>query len=156
MLEKIIERYYDEIFRYCWHHVDNKETAEDLCQDTFIRFIEHYENFRHIGKTKNYLYTIARNKCKDYYKKQVPSLLETIPEQADERNLEENVIMRQMIMGLSEELKEVITLRYLQNLKYADIAVILRISQSLAKYRVKKALEQLAIMEGGQNDIKRS
>lgn len=154
MLEKTIRKYYDEIFRYCWHHVGNKETAEDLCQDTFISFIEHYEDFRHIGKTKNYLYTIARNKCKDYYKKKVPLLLETLPEQVDKMDMEENVIMRQMIMGLSVEFKEVITLRYLQNLKYADIAVILGISQSLAKYRVKKALAQLAEMEGGQNDTK--
>lgn len=156
MLEKIIRKYYDEIFRYCWHHVGNKETAEDLCQDTFISFIEHYEKFRHIGKTKNYLYTIAGNKCKDYYKKKVPLLLETLPEQVDKINIEENVIMRQMIMELSAELKEVITLRYLQNLKYADIALILGISQSLVKYRVKKALEQLAEMEGGQYDNKGS
>lgn len=156
MLEKIIRKYYDEIFRYCWHHVGNKETAEDLCQDTFISFIEHYDNFRQIGKTKNYLYTIAGNKCKDYYKKKVPLLLETLPEQVDKINIEENVIMRQMIMELSAELKEVITLRYLQNLKYADIALILGISQSLVKYRVKKALEQLAEMEGGQYDNKGS
>ena len=54
-----------------------------------------------------------------------------------------------MVSGLPYELREAVVLRYFQNLKYTDIASILRISPSLAKYRVKKGLEQLAEMEGG-------
>ena len=39
MLEKIIRKYYDEIFCYCYHHVESPALAEDLCQDTFVSFI---------------------------------------------------------------------------------------------------------------------
>ena len=81
MLEKFIRKYYDEIFRYCYHHVESRVTAEDLCQDTFVSFIEHYQEYRHMGKIKNYLYTIAGNKCRDYYRKKRPLFMAEVPEQ---------------------------------------------------------------------------
>lgn len=155
MLEKIIRKYYDEIFLYCFHHVGNRAAAEDLCQDTFVSFIEHYEEYRHIGKTKNYLYTIAGNKCKDFYRKKVPIPMEELPEQGTGECLEELAVIREMVTGLPDELREAVIMRYFQNLKYTEIASILKISPSLAKYRVKKGLEQLSEMEGGAYGTKR-
>ncbi|MCM1124566.1 MAG: RNA polymerase sigma factor [Eubacterium sp.] len=149
MLEKIIRKYYDEIFRYCYHHVASRAMAEDLCQDTFVSFIEHYEEYRHEGKAKNYLYTIAKNKCRDFYKKKTPLFLEEVPEQESKESMEETVVIRQMVMSLPEEFREAVILRYFQNLRYRDIATIHEISLSLAKYRVKRGLELLSAMEGG-------
>ena len=155
MLEKIIRKYYDEIFRYCYHHVSDKVVAEDLCQDTFLSFIEHYGRYQHIGKTKNYLYTIAKNKCKDHYKKKTPLFMAELPEREESRSIEDTVTTKQMVMSLQEEFREAVILRYFQELKYAQIASILDISLSLAKYRVKKGLELLAVMEGGEHEAKR-
>ncbi len=149
MLEKIIRKYYDEIFRYCYHHVGSRTVAEDLCQDTFVSFIEHYEGYRPLGKTKNYLYTIARNKCHDHYKKKTPLIVEQVPEQETGQRMEETVIMREMVMTLPEDFREAVILRYFQSMPYQDIASVLAISLSLAKYRVKRGLELLADMEGG-------
>ena len=154
MLEKIIRKYYDEIFRYCYHHVASRAMAEDLCQDTFVSFIEHYEEYRDIGKTRNYLYTIAKNKCRDYYKKKTPLYMEELPELEAAERIEETVVIRQMVMSLPEEFREAVMLRYFQNLRYKDIAVILKISPSLAKYRVKKGLELLSETEGGIHGTK--
>lgn len=150
MLEKIIRTYYDAIFRYCYHHVNNSSIAEDLCQDTFASFIEHYGQIRNMVKAKKYLYIIAKNKCKDYYKKKMPVFMEDVPEQEKEECMEELVIVRQMIMSLPEAFREAVVLRYFQNLKYSEIAAILEISLSLAKYRVKKGLELLSEMEVGR------
>ncbi|MDE6387903.1 MAG: RNA polymerase sigma factor [Lachnospiraceae bacterium] len=149
MLEKIIRKYYDEIFRYCYHHVESRSLAEDLCQDTFLSFIEHYDEYHPIGKTKNYLYTIAKNKCRDYYKKKAPIFMENVPEQESDKCIEESVIIKQMVMSLPEELGEAVMLRYFQNMQYKDIAAILNIKLSLAKYRVKRGVELLSAMEGG-------
>ena len=141
MLEKIIRKYYDEIFLYCCHHAGSRTAGEDLCQDTFMSFIEHYKDYHHMGKTKNYLYTIAGNKCRDYRKKHTPVLMEELPEQKAEGDLEDSVILRQLLSSLPEEQLD---------LRYTDIAFILKISPSLAKYRVKKGLELLSAMEGGK------
>ena len=56
-----IEEQYDKIFRYCYYRVHNRELAEDLTQETFLRFLNsHYEER---GERIRYLYTIARNLC---------------------------------------------------------------------------------------------
>lgn len=156
MLEKIIRKYYDEIFRYCYHHVASRAVAEDLCQDTFVSFIEHYGEYRHEGKAKNYLYTIAKNKCRDYYKKKMPLYMEEVPEQETVQSVEDTIIIKQMVMNLPEEFREAVVLRYFQNLKYKDIAVILKVSTSLAKYKVKKGLGLLSEMEGGVHGTERN
>lgn len=150
MLEKIIQQYYDAIFRYCYHMTGSRALAEDLCQDTFVSFIGHYAEVRGMGKAKNYLYTIAKNKCRDYYKKKKPIFMEEIPEQEEDVHMEELVIVRQMVMSLPEAFREAVVLRYFQNLKYPEIAAVLDISLSLAKYRVKKGLELLSEMEAGR------
>ncbi len=148
-LERIIRKYYDEIFLYCYHHAEDRAAAEDLCQETFVSFIERYEQYRRIRKTKNYLYTIAKNKCRDYYKKHVPILMEEMPEQKGDSCMEESVVIRQMVLNLPDEFREAIIMGYFQNLRYTDMAFILKASPSLVKYRVKKGLEMLSAMEGG-------
>lgn len=150
MLEKIIRQYYDAIFRYCYHTIGSRALAEDLCQDTFVSFIGHYAEIRSMNKAKSYLYTIAKNKCRDYYKKKKPIFMEEIPEQEGDECMEELVIVRQMVMSLPEAFREAVVLRYFQNLNYPEIAAILEISLSLAKYRVKKGLELLSEMEVGR------
>lgn len=43
-LEKLISRHYDRIYQYCYHHVGERQSAEDLCQETFVSMLEHIEN----------------------------------------------------------------------------------------------------------------
>lgn len=146
MLERILTAYYDEIFRYCYHHVGSRETAEDLCQDTFVSFLEHQSDYPNRGKTKNYLYTIARNKCIDYYRKAEPDYMDVLPESTEEDRFEETVVIKDLVEKLPDELKEVIILRFFQGLKYREIAGILGIGVSKAKYLTAKALEVLVLL----------
>ena len=64
-----VHKYYQEILSYCHHHCFDKTYAEDLTQETFIRFFTRLPDYHYKGKTLNYLYTIAGNLCKDYLKK---------------------------------------------------------------------------------------
>lgn len=142
-LEQLIQKYYDPIYTYCFHHTNDRQTAEDICQDTFCSMLEHMGEYRHYHKFLNYLYVIAGNKCKDFYKKKKPVCLSELPEEMQENQLENSVAIKQLVQGLPSELREVIILRFYQELKYQDIARILQISNSLVKYRVKKALSCL-------------
>ena len=71
-----VRKHYEEILKYCSFHCLDVSYAEDLTQETFLHFFEKLSNYRYMGKTKNYLYTIAGNLCRDYYKKAKESLLE--------------------------------------------------------------------------------
>lgn len=147
-LDKLVRRYYDSIYAYCYHHINDKQMAEDLCQDTFVSMLEHIGEYKNYHKFLNYLYVIAGNKCKDFYKKRKPFYLDEVPENVGKKEfqkseLEERFVMKELVMHLPEELREVIILRFYQELKFQDIARILQISNSLVKYRVKKAISYL-------------
>ena len=67
--DKFVRKYYAGILSYCRYHCMNQAEAEDLTQETFLRFMENIASYQHIGKAKNYLYVIAGNLCKNYAKK---------------------------------------------------------------------------------------
>lgn len=147
-LDKLIRRYYDKIYVYCYHHTGDRMVAEDICQDTFCSMLEYMGDYKHYNKLLNFLYVIAGNKCKDYFKKRKPLYMDEVPENKmqegyQQSDLAEDITIRQMVQKLPNDLREVIILRFYQELKYQDIAKILQISNSLVKYRVKKALSYL-------------
>ncbi|MCM1044978.1 MAG: RNA polymerase sigma factor [Candidatus Gastranaerophilales bacterium] len=143
-LETLVRRYYDKIYSYCFHHVGDRQTAEDLCQETFCSMLEHLEEYRHYDRFGNYLYVIAGNKCKDFFKKKKPLYLEALPQEGETMSAaDEEISMRELVHKLPRELEEVVILRFYQDLKYQDIAKILGISSSLVKYRAKKAVALL-------------
>ena len=69
-IEKIVKKYYPAILRYCKYHISNNDDAEDITQETFEKFFYAIGNYKHQGKIVNYLYTIAGNLCKDFYKQE--------------------------------------------------------------------------------------
>ena len=58
-----LEEQYDKIFRYLYFHLHDKHTAEDLTQETFLRFLKS-RTYQDENRQLQYLYTIARNLCR--------------------------------------------------------------------------------------------
>lgn len=150
-----VRKYYKEILAYCGYRYPDKECAEDITQETFVRFFAKLSDYNHMGKTKNYLYTIAGNLCKDYFKK-----IKEIPVEESELSTQiefaeypmEHALNRLTVewalKQLPNELSEVVTLYYFQELKLTEIADILHISVPLVKYRLKQAKMQLRKLFG--------
>lgn len=145
-----VRKYYKEILNYCNYYCPDTSTAEDLTQETFLRFFEKLSDYRYMGKTKNYLYTIAGNLCRDSYKKIRESLLEEQsleiqdclhPPETDE--LLNRLTIKAALDRLPAELREVIILYYFQELKLTEISSTLQIGLPLVKYRVKQAKTHL-------------
>lgn len=150
-----IHKYYQEILIYCHCHCFDKAYAEDLTQETFVRFFAKLSDYHNRGKTLNYLYTIAGNLCKDYLKKskEIPmEKMELMNEEYQEENQMENALNRifiqQALRRLPNELCEVLTLYYFQELKLTEISEILQIGLPLVKYRLKQARKQLEELLG--------
>lgn len=150
-----VRKYYKEILSYCGYRCPDKEYAEDITQETFVRFFAKLSDYIHTGKAKNYLYTIAGNLCKDYFKK-----IKEIPVEESELSTQIEFVEHPMehalnkltvewaLKQLPNELSEVVILYYFQELKLTEIADILHISVPLVKYRLKKAKMQLGKLFG--------
>ncbi len=67
-LEKLITENYESIYKYCCYHLNQRQAAEDLTQEVFLKFLNNLDHYRDHGKIKNYLYVIAGNLIRNYYK----------------------------------------------------------------------------------------
>ena len=146
---------------YCNYHCPDTSTAEDLTQETFLRFFEKLSDYRYMGKTKNYLYTIAGNLLKNSFAgKNTVSLDEYIEnvgeicEQADKYNaLIDRTDFASVLNKLPDDLKKCISMYYMQGYKQKEISIMLGISLPLVKYKIKRAKKILEkIMEGEDYD----
>ncbi len=139
-----INEHYDKIYRFCYLRVSNRETAEDLTQETFLRYLEHPQ-YHNIDKTLQLLYTIARNLCSDEFRRRK---FEELPEDtlADE-NIEDIVLtnfsLKEALDKLSDEDREIILLRYVNEVPLNVIAGIYSVSRFALNRRIKKILGYL-------------
>lgn len=145
-----IRKYYKDILNYCYYHCHDKEYAEDLVQETFVRFFTKLSSYQHRGKAKNYLYTIAGNLCRDLLKKkrEIPVEENDLREMTDDaayptEEIVNKLAVEQALLQLPNELSEVIILYYFQDQRLSEIADTLHISLSLVKYRMRQAKIQL-------------
>lgn len=148
-LAQIIKEHYVMIYRYCYWKTQNSDIAQDITQDTFLKFVSHINTYSNYGKLQAYLYTIARNLCNDWYRKKKPISLDTQNEIIDFSALDtinrivDNVTLKQLIDKLPSAQQEVIILRYGQDLKLRDIATITGTTIFAVQYRLKTALLKL-------------
>lgn len=142
-MEVFVRRYYPQILKYCSFHCGDRQQAQDLTQETFLRFFRALAGYTYKGKTLNYLYTVARNLCIDQWEKGREIVMDAFPEKGEEKmsEVDERLAVEEALNSLPETLREVVVLRFFQELKIKEIAKILNIGVPTVKYRLKKALE---------------
>ena len=137
------EAQYDKIYRYCYFKLQNQTVAEDVTQETFLRFLES-STYKEQGRELNYLYTIARNLCIDESRKRV---LEELPEEVSEDGPEarviESVVMKQAMEKLTTEERELALLRYVNEVPVKVICELRECSRFAVNRQLKQVLKKL-------------
>lgn len=148
-----IEEQYDKIYRFCYFRVGNRVIAEDLTQETFLRFLN--SPYQEQGKGIRYLYTIARNLCIEESRK---IKWEVLPEDVHDEGAEtsriiEEIIVKEALRKMPEDDREILIMRYMNEESLGDISRITGLSR-FALYRKlrnsRKMFEEL--MEGDTRD----
>lgn len=147
-----IEQQYDKILRYCYMKLRNRTLAEDITQETFIRFFESTD-YRNVGKDMAYLYTIARNLCIDCIRKRKDNLIEDIDMSAEIQDMQESwdnaesivdrISIEQALDSLNADEREAVVLRFSGELSLKDIGISMGISRYAVYRRISSALEKL-------------
>lgn len=145
-----IEQQYDKLLRYCYMKLRDKTLAEDITQETFIRFFES-TGYHNIGKEMAYLYTIARNLCVDCFRKQKDEMIEdmsaeiqTLPESKDKvQGIVDRISIECALDSLNADEREAVVLRFAGELSITDIGKTMNISRFAVRRRLASALEKL-------------
>ena len=145
--------YAQPVFRYLYSRTRNIPEAEDATAQTFLAALEQIQKNRHDGYFASWLFSIARNKAMDYFRKQrkETSLKETELISTD-INLLTQVIKTERITALfglinklPEEEQELIRLRYVGELSFAEIGYLLGQKEDTVKKSLYRLLARLKV-----------
>jgi len=153
----LVTRYQNYVFTLAFRFVKNREDAEELSQDIFVKAYKALRDFKGNSKFSTWLYMIVNNTCITFLRKkklQVHSLdQDGVFEVADsvDSGLRANMVetksrvsmVNQAINLLSPDDAEVITLFYKSEQSLEEIAQILGIEQNTAKVRLHRARTRL-------------
>lgn len=146
------DKYVDQIFRFCLSKTSNREEAQDITQQVFMRAWQHVSVGGVLSSPQAFLYKIARNLIIDYYRKDKVDSLEQLAETGfdpiDPRShtiLDELDFARAIacINTLDELYREPVYLRLAEGLGPGKIAELLGESENTISVRINRGIKQL-------------
>ncbi len=165
--EILLQRHERKVFNFIFRMVRQRELANDLLQETFLRVVKNAGRYSRKAKFTTWLYTIARNQCIDAQRRakhrRHPSLDAPIGGEANGRTLmdrlpgtgedgltrtdssEVGTRIEAAIEELSAEQREVFVMREFQHLPFKEIAAAVGASENTVKSRMRYALEKLRL-----------
>lgn len=136
-----IEEQYDKIYRYCYYRLRDRERAEDVTQETFLRWFAS-DTCRDKNQLLQYLYTVARNLCIDEYRRPVAQPLpEDLPDR--ERDPLASLVLRAELDKLAPEDRELVLLRYVNEVPMAVLGQLYGLSRFALRRRLNGILKTL-------------
>jgi RNA polymerase sigma-70 factor (ECF subfamily) len=152
---RLYRRHYHAVFRYCVHRLFERQAAEDVTSDVFLKVVENIHCFRgNEHQFRNWLYRIATNAVNNYLRKTARRnrLLKAACEQANSpvadcadcgESADKLVLLREAVFSLKPRYQTIITLRFFENLKLTEIAEVLGSSPGTVRSQLARALAKL-------------
>lgn len=167
-LEYLMENYnelIDQIFRFVYLKTSNKEIAEDLTSDCFLSTVRYLhpstnsgQEAKEIQNLRAFLFKTARNKVIDYYRQKNRVIYsdemvlanEEISGKDDIVNRQDAKMIVEKIKLLKDDDREVLTLRYIEDLDIKEIADITGKSQMATRVQIFRALKKAKALINNQ------
>lgn len=148
-LEKTINMYSNMLFRTCFVMLRNRADAEDIVQETFIKYMMAEMNFNDEEHKKAWLIKVSQNLCRDYLRVKKKHILVSYEDMQEAitsgkpGHLIEDVDEIIKISKLNYKYKSVVMLHYIEDYSVEETAEILGISVSAVKMRLMRARGKL-------------
>lgn len=168
---RIYDRYVAAIYRFVYLKLPSKEAAEDVTSETFLRFWQYIQQNNDVSHIRALLYRIARNLVVDMYRKQAGerSMPVTFSQDETSNEVETDVsdqnrgralmetradlaLILAKISRLKEDYQDVLTLRLVDGLSFADIAKVMEKSVGHVRVIHHRALKALDSMGPNTNE----
>ncbi len=148
--ETLVHRYHGPIFGYIYRQLQGTAEVEDLVQKTFIRVYTRIDLYEFPRSFRPWLYRIALNLCRDHWKSQDRKRLLILDQKQSTTENVDSIFSKMetrsdlvaALHSLKSSYKEVLVLRFFQDLKIGEIADVLEIPEGTVKWRLFQALGQ--------------
>jgi RNA polymerase sigma-70 factor (ECF subfamily) len=150
----LYDKYFSRVYRYIVQRVGVRQDAEDLTSLVFIEAMESLDNYREQGSFAGWLFSIARRKVVDHYRRpngEIPWEMANGDELSSTARTPESWAIHderlhrlaQELQTLAPEKQEVLAQRFFAGLKYKEIASVLGKSEGAIKMTVYRTLDEL-------------
>ena len=147
--EELYERYATDVLRVSYYYLGNREMAEDVTQDVFVKLITNAPSLEE-GREKAWLLKVALNRCRDLWRssgiKKVVlghAGFECFPAPDMSGQLADQQSLSEAVSRLKPEFKEVVLLFYYQGFSVTEIAAMLDIAEGTVSSRLNRARARL-------------
>ena len=139
--EETVEKYYRDVYRFVFMMLKDRNDAADVTQETFLMVERYLKNFQGNSSVRTWLYRIASNEVKKFYKKQKRAQSIKVPQKEKyERNYTD---LKAAMEKLDKESYEILFLKFFKRMSEKEMAFILNIPEGTVKSRVFNAKEKL-------------
>ena len=161
---QLYELYATDVLRMCYFYLADKQKAEDVVQDVFVRLMTTNPSLQ-AGKEKAWLLKVAMNRCRDLWRgawlKRVvlgSPTFELIPAPDEFTQIGDRQEMMNAINKLPTMFKEVILLHYYQGYGISDISEMMDLPEVTISSRLSRARKKLeeVLMKGGEEPCSRT
>lgn len=152
---ELVQRYKNKLMNHIFYYMKDRESAEDIVQDTFIRVYLNKEKYKEIAKVSTWIYTIAINLAKTALSRSAKMNSFSITGKDGENDYEIkdknsstdepviknelNEIIMSTIDNLEDKFREIVRLRDIDEMSYEEIAALLQIPTGTVKSRLNRA-----------------
>jgi RNA polymerase sigma factor (sigma-70 family) len=149
----LFERYHKRIFNFLARMTSDRDLAEDLTQNVFLRIIKYRNSYREGLKFQSWIYQVARNVFSDHYQANknkhadfvdVEKVSDYMGDSEETEDMDEKEkLLHQSMARLSEEQRELLVLTRFQHMKYEEVASIMDTTIANIKVKVHRAILKL-------------
>ena len=117
-IESIVNTYGDMIYRLCYVILKNESDAEDIVQETIIKYLEKKPSLKDYEHIKAWLITVAKNKCRDILRYKQRHSHVDIDEIREVPNHSSDIVVLEILMTLPEKFCLVLILYYVEEYSF--------------------------------------
>lgn len=172
---ELVERFRTKMFNLAYGMTRNREEADDMTQDVFIKAWRHISGFKGRSAFGTWLYRIAVNTIRDFLRRENrfpktsyeeyhgdPTMSEDLlsKSEADEERAHQRTRLHMAIRTLPEKYRVILNMRDIQGMPYGEISQVLKLSPGTvdsrlyrARQRLRQAVARQAAADGGDHAL---
>lgn len=146
VIEEFVKNHQKDLYRFAYSYVKNSNDALDIVQDSVYKALKNSDSLKEQGKVKTWLFTIIRNTSFTFLKgKNKEVSLSLVKEKSEEEKISkaEKIYLKDLIRSLDSESRELITLRFYEDLQFNEMAEVLCANINTVKTRFYKVMDQI-------------